>query len=116
MDEEIITQIGTLEWVMGDHYITVADLEKMRPTIEEDKEHSIGYAAQYCMNVLKIGASKEDVKKANIQAMMVVITHVITLMKKDGIEGLVLLVFATHQLRWDIKIVCKAYVPQLKQA
>ena len=37
MDEEIITQIGTLEWNVSDRYIMTTDLEKIRPTIEEDK-------------------------------------------------------------------------------
>ena len=115
MDEEIITQIGTLEWNMSDRYITVADLEKMRPTIEGDKEHSTRYAGQCEIPMLKVGASHDDVKRVSIEAMMVTITYVLTIMEKDGIEGLVFLCFATHQLRWNINIVCNAYVPQLKQ-
>ena len=115
IDEEIITPIGTLEWNMSDRYIMVVDLEKMRPTIEEDKEHSTRYIGQCPIPMLKVGASHDDVKRVSIEAMMVTITHVLTIMEKDGIEGLVFLCFATHQLRWDIKIVCNAYVPQLKQ-
>ena len=115
IDEEIITPIGTLEWNMGDHYITVSDLEKMRPTVEKDKEHSIRYAAQCPMPMCKIGASDEDVTKVSIQTMMDVIIHIIMMMGRDEVDGKVLLCFATHQLRWDIKIVCNAYVPQLKQ-
>ena len=115
MDEEIITPIGTLEWNMGDRYITVLDLEKMRPTVEEDKEHSTRYAAQCEIPMLKIGASSDDVNRVNIEAMMHVIAHVLRMMHDHVEDGNVLLCFVTHQLRWDIKIVCNAYVPQLKQ-
>ena len=114
-EEEIITPVGTLEWSMGDHYVTELDLEKIRPTVEEDKKHSTHYIAQYPIPMLKVGASDEDVTKASIQAMMDVIIYIIMLMRRNEVDGLVLLVFATHQLRWDIKVVCNAYVPQLKQ-
>ena len=115
MDEEIITPIGTLEWNMGTIYNLPAYLESMRPTVEGDKEHSTRYIGQCPIPMLKVGASHDDVKRVSIEAMMVTITHVLTIMEKDGIEGLVFLCFVTHQLRWDIKVVCNAYVPQLKQ-
>ena len=115
MDEEIITQIGTLEWNMGDRYITELDLEKIRPTIEGDKEHSTRYAGQCGIPTCKVGASHEDAKKTSIETMMVVIGYVLRIMHDAGEDGLVLLCFATHQLRWNIKIVCNAYVPQPRQ-
>ena len=116
MDEEIITSIGTLEWNVSDRYIMASDLLKMRPTIEGDKEHSTRYAGQCEIPMCKVGASDDDVKKAAIETLMSVITHVLRIMHDHGEDGRVLLCFAAHQLRWDIKIVCNAYVPQLKQA
>ena len=116
MDEEIITPIGTLEWNMDDHYIMDTDLLKMRPTVVGDKQHSTRYVAQCEILMCKVGASDEDVKKASIVTMMSVIARVLRIMHDDEVDGLVLLCFATHQLHWDIMIVCNAYVPQLKQA
>ncbi len=89
MDKDIITPIGTLEWNVGTIYDFPAHLESMRPTVEEDKEHNTRYTGQCELPSLHLGASEEDRKKEFTQTMMYVITYVIHIMEKDGIEGLV---------------------------
>lgn len=113
MSEEIITSIGTLEWIIDERFFEELDFKNIRPTVEEDKKYGTRYAAQCEIPMLKVGSTPDEAKKRALETITYVAIHVLTEMRKDRC-GLVFLCFATHQLYMDIKIVCHAYLPELK--
>ena len=114
MSEEIITPLGTLEWIMNEHFFTALDFENLRLTVENDKKHSTRYAGQCDIPVCRVGTSDEDAKKTSMISWMVATTYVLRTMEDDKVEGKIFLCFAIHQLRLNIKIVCHAYRPEPK--
>ena len=114
MSEGLITSVGTLEWDIDKNFVS-SDLSSIRPTKDEDKDFPhVRYTAQYCLSSQFGSNCKEDREKEMRLALDLIVSHVLTMMRKSNFEGPVFLCFTTRAEMWDLTIVVDAYIPTRK--